>query len=160
MEVEIIDNEAPVITCPGNIVANAPAGLCTVAVVVPVPVTSDNCGVASFFNDFNGTANASGTYSSGITTVTWTITDINGNTSTCSMTVTVNVTGLTTTVSIDANHLAGACLFAKEDVTWSQVVNCTTTGNNIQKTSGGNNNWNAGAQQWMGPLYSNRNKSG
>ena len=44
---------------------------------------------ATFVNDFNNTADASGVYPVGTTNVTWTAYDFSGNTSTCSMTVTV-----------------------------------------------------------------------
>ena len=47
------------------------------------PVTSDNCGVLSVTND------APATFPVGITTVTWTVNDIHGNSNTCQQTVTV-----------------------------------------------------------------------
>jgi hypothetical protein len=87
--VTVIDNTAPTITCPGNITVNKDPGQCTANVTVPAPVTGDNCGVASVVNSFNSTANASGTYPLGVTTVTWTVTDIHGDSTTCQMTVTV-----------------------------------------------------------------------
>ena len=89
INISITDATAPTITCPGNISVDTDPGLCTATIVVPVPVTGDNCGVASVVNDFNGTGDASGTYPSGTTTVIWTVTDVNSNTATCSMTVTV-----------------------------------------------------------------------
>jgi hypothetical protein len=88
-DVTITDNENPTIACPGNITQPADAGFSTAAVTVGAPTASDNCGVASVINDFNGTSDASGTYSLGTTTVTWTVTDINGNTSSCIQTITV-----------------------------------------------------------------------
>ena len=48
------------------------------------PITGDNCGVASTIND------APATFPVGTTTVTWTVTDIHGNTATCTQDVTVN----------------------------------------------------------------------
>src|SRR4029079_8169242 len=59
------------------------------AVTVIAPSTADNCGVASAINSFNSTADASGTYPVGTTTVTWTVTDIHGNNNTCSQLITV-----------------------------------------------------------------------
>ncbi len=58
----------------------ADPGVCQAAVTVVAPATSDNCGVASVSNDYNGTTDASDTYPVGTTTVTWTVTDIHGNT--------------------------------------------------------------------------------
>ncbi len=47
------------------------------------PTTNDNCGVA------NVTNNAPGTFPNGMTTVTWSVTDLAGNTATCDQLVTV-----------------------------------------------------------------------
>jgi hypothetical protein len=87
--VTVVDTTPPTNTCPGNITVTNDPGKCTAFVTVPAPVTGDNCGVASVVNSFNGTANASGTYPLGTTTVTWTVTDIHSNSATCQMTVTV-----------------------------------------------------------------------
>lgn len=65
-------------------------GLCTATLDIPVPLYDDCSGILSVVNDFNGTANASGTYNAGTTTVVWTITDNEGNVSTCSFDVVVN----------------------------------------------------------------------
>ncbi|UKN00091.1 HYR domain-containing protein [Paracrocinitomix mangrovi] len=83
------DNTDPTITCSGNISVNTDPGLCNATVIVPVPATADNCGVASVLNDYNGTASANDTYPVGTTTITWTVTDVNGNTNTCTQDVTV-----------------------------------------------------------------------
>jgi large repetitive protein len=83
------DNTPPVITCPDNIMVNADNGEDFATVVIPVPVASDNCGSFTLTNDFNGTDNASGLYPVGVTTVTYTVTDECGNSTTCSFTVTV-----------------------------------------------------------------------
>src|SRR5690606_25495006 len=78
------------ITCAANVAVNNDPGSCDAAVVVPVPVsTADNCGVATVINDYNGTASANDTYPVGTTTITWTVTDVNGNTATCTQDVTV-----------------------------------------------------------------------
>jgi hypothetical protein len=92
MDVTVNDTENPSITCPDDITTDNDPGVCEAAVTVPAPTTGDNCGVASVTNDFNDTADASGTYPVGTTTVTWTVTDTHGNTSQCTMDVTVNDT--------------------------------------------------------------------
>jgi gliding motility-associated-like protein len=89
MTVTVTDNEQPVITCPADITQTADPGVCEAAVTVPSIANSDNCAVASIVNDYNNTADASDVYPVGTTTVVWTVTDIHGNVSTCSMTVTV-----------------------------------------------------------------------
>ncbi|GIV33512.1 MAG: hypothetical protein KatS3mg031_1047 [Chitinophagales bacterium] len=90
MTVTIQDNELPQITCPANVNINSIANACNANAVIGLPATSDNCGVASAINDYNGGPGASDNYPVGVTTVTYTVTDVNGNTNTCSFTVTVN----------------------------------------------------------------------
>ncbi|WP_410522804.1 HYR domain-containing protein, partial [Parvimonas micra] len=58
---------------------------------------SDNCGIAVTTYSISGATNrsgtgtnASGSYAIGTSTVIFTVTDIHGNTSTCSFTVTIN----------------------------------------------------------------------
>mgnify|MGYP006283976205 FL=1 len=84
-----IDAVAPTITCGADVSQTADAGVCEADVTVPAATTDDNCGVASVTNDYNNTADASDTYPVGTTTVTWTVTDDAGNTSTCTQDVTV-----------------------------------------------------------------------
>ena len=82
--VTVHDTEPPTITCPPNVVVSTDAGTNQATnVALGQPVTSDNCGVASMTN------NAPVSFPVGPTTVTWTVTDNSGNTSTCVQTVTV-----------------------------------------------------------------------
>ncbi|MDZ4824680.1 MAG: HYR domain-containing protein [Flavobacteriales bacterium] len=90
MNITVTDDELPVVTCGADITVGNDTGVCEAFVSVPTPAFADNCTVANVMNDFTGTDNASAIYPVGTTTVTWTVSDINGNTSTCSMTVTVN----------------------------------------------------------------------
>lgn len=82
-----IDQTDPIISnCPNNIIVNAETGLCSAVVSWTAPTASDNCTVQSFTSSHNpGTS-----FASGSTTVTYTAIDTNGNTATCSFTVTVN----------------------------------------------------------------------
>ena len=52
-------------------------------------LASDNCGISTVVNTFNGTANASGLYPVGTTPVVVTVTDQSGNASTCEFNATV-----------------------------------------------------------------------
>lgn len=93
--ITIMDNIPPVLTgCPQNITVAGVLDLngdCTANVQVISPVATDLCDQAvSLVNSFNNTADASGTYPNGTTTVTWTATDHCGNTATCSFNVTVD----------------------------------------------------------------------
>ncbi|NUO01435.1 MAG: HYR domain-containing protein, partial [Saprospiraceae bacterium] len=92
--ITVMDNIPPVLTnCPQNISMTGTLngnGVCTANVQVTSPTATDLCDQAVMLtNSFNGTANASGTYPQGTTTVTWTATDHCGNTATCSFDVTV-----------------------------------------------------------------------
>ncbi|MDF1573548.1 MAG: HYR domain-containing protein, partial [Bacteroidales bacterium] len=76
-DVVIADVTVPTITAPSALTVSTDAGSCEATGVSPgTPTTSDNCGVASVTND------APATFPSGSTTVTWTVTDVNGLSST------------------------------------------------------------------------------
>jgi hypothetical protein len=82
--ITVIDNTAPAISCPADIVVNAVAGTCAAPVTFTVSAT-DNCSVPSV-----GVDHASGSsFPVGTTTVHATATDAAGNTSNCIFTVTV-----------------------------------------------------------------------
>ena len=73
----IEDNLAPTISCPPDVVANVNAGICVASGInLGVPTTSDNCSTTV-------TNNAPSTFSLGNTVVTWTVSDIDGNSSQC-----------------------------------------------------------------------------
>ncbi|WP_194073286.1 HYR domain-containing protein, partial [Synechocystis sp. LEGE 06083] len=99
--VTVTDAELPTIVCAANVNTVADAGSCFATVVLSAPVTADNCGVASVTN------NAPAQFPIGTTTVTWTVTDNNGNTATCQQTVTV-VDNQLPTISCAANVTANA----------------------------------------------------
>ncbi len=81
----MVDREAPVLTLPSDITANAPAGSSTAAVTFAATAT-DNVGVRSTV-----CLPASGSsFAHGTTTVSCTATDTSGNTATGSFRVTVN----------------------------------------------------------------------
>ena len=82
--VTVSDTIKPTINCPEPITKTVDAGMCTASgISIGTPVTTDNCGVASVAN------NASEPYSLGTTSVTWTVTDIAGNTATCNQDITI-----------------------------------------------------------------------
>ena len=82
----IKDTIKPTITCPPAKIASTNSGCSATAVILGMPVTSDNCNIASITN------NAPAAFPLGNSTVTWTITDGSGNISTCNQLVTVNDT--------------------------------------------------------------------
>ncbi|MDC0600227.1 HYR domain-containing protein, partial [Flavobacteriales bacterium] len=84
--VTVTDNEAPVISdTPAAMTQSSDAGNCSAVVNWTAPTAADNCGVDSMTGD----AASGDTFPVGTTTVTYTATDIHGNTATSSFTVTV-----------------------------------------------------------------------
>jgi gliding motility-associated-like protein len=84
MTVTIVDNQPPSITCPADIITFNDPGICGAFVNVPQPETAGNCGTDLLVNDYTGTDDASADYPVGTTTVTWTVSDENGNSISCS----------------------------------------------------------------------------
>jgi gliding motility-associated-like protein len=79
------DNIAPIISPLSNITASASVSSCKTVVNWSDPTVTDNCGIQSLTSDI-----ASGTeFELGLTTVTYTATDIQGNTASRSFNVTV-----------------------------------------------------------------------
>lgn len=87
--VTVIDTHAPTIQCPANITQSLTGTNCFAIVIVPPASALDNCSASTLTNSLTGTANASGAYLLGPTTVVFTATDQVGNSSTCSFTVLV-----------------------------------------------------------------------
>ncbi|MDK2977809.1 MAG: hypothetical protein PWP52_523, partial [Bacteroidales bacterium] len=101
--VTVEDNIAPTLICPGNVVQDNDAGVCTAEVYGLTPTTDDNCGVVlqtwtmsgatSGSSPATGIHDISGTdFNSGVTTVTYRVEDLSGNFNECSFTVTINDT--------------------------------------------------------------------
>ena len=84
--VTVIDNTPPVISCPANITLEPSCPTGAIATYA-TPTATDNCGVQSVVRSA-GLASGS-VFPIGTSTVTHTATDIYGNTSSCSFTVTV-----------------------------------------------------------------------
>jgi gliding motility-associated-like protein len=87
-DVTVTDQVAPEITCPTDIVAVANDGDCEAVVNYPDPTASDNCTIPTI-TLIDGLASGS-VFPVGVTTVTFEATDGDGNSATCSFTVTVS----------------------------------------------------------------------
>jgi hypothetical protein len=86
----------PTITCPANIVRNNDAGQCSAVVAYTTPTALDNCGLPTPPQWISGGTsptvsgtNSVSTYPKNVTIVTWRATDDEGNTATCSFSITV-----------------------------------------------------------------------
>ncbi len=98
--VEVIDDEAPIISCPSETTVPTDGGFCTAEVFAIAPITSDNCavtlqtytisGATIASSPITGINDASGeTFNLGTSTVTYVIEDAAGNSATCSFDVIV-----------------------------------------------------------------------
>ncbi|MBW7912550.1 MAG: HYR domain-containing protein [Taibaiella sp.] len=139
--VTVVDNQNPTIACPADVTVNADNGSCAATnVSLGAPTTDDNCGVQGTSN------NALSSYPVGTTVVTWTVTDIHGNSATCSQNVTVvdnqapvasckpytlNLSGGTGTVSASDvdNNSTDNCGIASISVS-PNTFNCANAGEN------------------------------
>ncbi|MBK6664906.1 MAG: HYR domain-containing protein [Saprospiraceae bacterium] len=90
--VVVNDGQNPTISCPSTVTVNTNAGVCYATNVNPgTPTTSDNCGVQSTVSTLSGNAISNTTqFPEGNTIIIWTVTDLTGNTATCSQIITVN----------------------------------------------------------------------
>ncbi|MFN8395281.1 MAG: HYR domain-containing protein [Bacteroidia bacterium] len=86
--VTVTDQTAPVISCPSNVSVSNQSGLCSAVVSYSAPVGTDNCPGAT--TTLLAGQGSGGTFSLGIHTETYRVTDASGNTATCSFTVTVS----------------------------------------------------------------------
>lgn len=131
---------APSITCAANVVVDNSYNQCGATVTVPIPTVSSPCGGATptLTNSYNNTANASGYYPKGTTTIVWTATGANGNTSTCTQTVTVNDNQSPNTVCqnrtiyLDAN---GVATLAASQINNGSTDNCGIASLQASKTT-------------------------
>lgn len=91
--VTVTDNEAPVVNCGSSSASRTVdnAGCTYLVKGTEFDITaSDNCGVASIVNSYNGQSSLNGaSLAEGTHAITWTVTDIHGNHNTCIKTVTV-----------------------------------------------------------------------
>ncbi|UKN01117.1 HYR domain-containing protein [Paracrocinitomix mangrovi] len=108
--ITVVDIENPTITCPTNLTVSNDPGTCTATVTYGVPVTADNCGIATT-SVIAGPASGS-VFNAGITTITYETADNDGNTAQCTFDIEVIDTE-NPTISCPSNILVnndpGAC---------------------------------------------------
>jgi hypothetical protein len=130
-----IDNIVPTITCPSNVTVCQGQ-----SIVLGTPTTGDNCEVASVTN------NAPTWYSLGINSVTWTVTDIHGNTNTCIQTVTVYAlpdapTANNVTACYDGNAHTGSASSSYQIVWYASSTGSTPASQPSQTYPGTSTAW-------------------
>jgi hypothetical protein len=115
--VTVTDIDPPAITCPDNISVSNDAGECSAVVTFTAPVGTDNCPGAATAQTMGLASGVA--FPVGVTTNTFTVTAANGQTASCSFTVTVTDNeppAITCPDNISVNNDAGLC---------SAVVNYT-----------------------------------
>jgi hypothetical protein len=83
--VTVSDTQLPSVTAPAAVTVTAALNSCTASAVLGSVNATDNCGILTSTN------NAPATFPIGNTTVTYTVTDVNGNVATATQVVTVEV---------------------------------------------------------------------
>ena len=109
--VVVIDNENPTISV-SNISVSNDAGKCGATVVINLPQTADNCGVATVMGVRSDNKLLTEDYPVGTTTITWTVTDIHGNIKTAVQTVVVTDTEkptITAPAMVSVVNIPGTC---------------------------------------------------
>ncbi|MBK8624304.1 MAG: HYR domain-containing protein [Saprospiraceae bacterium] len=132
--VTVVDNQNPTITCPMSITVNANMGQCYATNInLGTPTTSDNCGVQSTISRLNGNniTNTTQFPVSATNVVTWTVTDVNGRTATCTQNVSV-VDNQNPTIVCPSNQeadLNNSCMLVVPDFRGlvGRSDNCTNT---------------------------------
>ncbi len=123
--ITLVDTISPSITCPGEILQSIDPGSCVATgISLGTPATSDNCAVDTVFND------APASFSIGTTVVTWTVSDVSGNTITCTQNVTIVPEE---DVDVEVEDLGNSCQSGETGST------TTVTWNIIKQT--GTENW-------------------
>jgi len=84
--VTVNDTQLPTVTPPAAVTVTAALNSCTATATLGSATSVDNCGVTA-----SATNDAPATFPIGNTTVTWSVTDVNGNVGTATQIVTVNV---------------------------------------------------------------------
>jgi hypothetical protein len=130
-DIEVTDNEAPAIVCPATISVDNDPGLCGAAVTFNATATDNCAGVSVAYSHASGSV-----FSIGMTTVTASATDVNGNVSTCTFDIEVNdneAPALTCPADINVLSAPGKC---GATVPYSAVVTDNCPGVNVLYSPG------------------------
>lgn len=85
-EIFVLDTIKPVIECPVQQTYMLEPNMSEGFLEIDTPAVDDNCAIFGITNSIDGDSDASGIYSPGSYTITWTAVDVNGNMNTCNTT--------------------------------------------------------------------------
>jgi hypothetical protein len=145
--ITVNDAQAPIITCPANMVRNSDAGQCSAVVSYPTPKAADNCSLPAGQPQWvsGGTsptasgANSIATFQKGATIVTWRATDDAGLTKTCTFRVTVNdieAPTLTCPAAMSLTTATNACNAVATYTNPTFTDNCALTNSTATRING------------------------
>ncbi|PHR15189.1 MAG: hypothetical protein COA40_03460 [Aequorivita sp.] len=123
--VTVEDTVAPIIVCPADLYSETHLGDCFAVVYFPQPFTFDNCGIDTVVQTAGLPSGSQ--FPVGVSTIEFTATDVNGNLSSCSFTVTVTDTEVpmavcqNITVQLDAS---GTVNITAADIDGGSIDNC------------------------------------
>jgi hypothetical protein len=152
--VTVTDNELPVITAEADITKNTDAGLCSAVVTIVDATAEDNCEVGAVTGTRDDGKELANPYPVGTTTITWEVSDVNGNPAT-PVTQLVTVTDkqapqITCAEEIIQTADAGMCSAVVTVVPPVVTDNCD---NNVLPVSNTelikNGNFNDGVSNWQ-----------
>jgi len=123
--ITVEDNEAPIIACPSDIVVSTTPGDCFAEVFFADAIAVDNCGINSVVQTMGDPSGSM--FPVGVTTIEYTATDDNGNTTTCSFTITVvdnePAIAICQNITIQLDEFGNASIVA-EDVDGGSTDSC------------------------------------
>lgn len=138
MNITVVDNENPVLSCPANLTVSSDPGQCGAVVNYTVPTVTDNCAGATA-SLFNGPASGS-TFPVGTTVVTYQAVDASGNTAQCTFTVTVEdneAPAITCPADVVVSTTGGSCAATVNYALPTATDNCPGA-ISLQRTAGNN----------------------
>ncbi|MGB3607523.1 HYR domain-containing protein [Psychroserpens sp.] len=131
--ITVIDNENPTVTAPMDVTASTDVGACGANISIANATVTDNCAGSALSWEMTGVTLLTGTdqvgtqsFNIGITTITYTVADASGNTSTDTMEV---------VVADDEDPV----ITAPADITISAGVNCQVNSLSLGAASSGDN---------------------
>jgi hypothetical protein len=127
--VTLIDNTAPVVSCPANITVGTDVDQCSAVVTYSIPTATDNCPNVTVSRT-SGLASGSA-FDTGVNTVSYRATDAAGNTAECAFTVEVKdfqaPVAVCKDIAVNLNA-SGSVTVTALQVNGGSIDNCTVPG--------------------------------
>ena len=113
-DINPLDVDDPIITCPGDITQNNDPGSCGALITYSTPVFSDNCSAATLSQTLGLVS--TDLFPIGVTTNTFNVTDNGGNTANCSFSITITDTESPTIICPDTIQTCDSIIIFSDPV--------------------------------------------